>query len=776
MTTNGHSTQSLQNEIIALQQEVADLRQSETLLRGIIDTIPAGVIAKDIQGRYLFVNAAAADSIKRAPADILGKTDIDILPPDEAAAAAEREQHIIQTGQPMEREISMTLHDGVHTLLASNFPLFDEHGNVAAIGGLGTDITERKRAEAELRQRQEQLAFVLEGSKDGAWDWRLPTNDVTFSDRYREILGYRPDELPASVEAWINNIHPDDLPVVQQHLQDYLEGRIDTYAIEHRIRRKDGEWQWMLSRGQVVMRAEDGAPLRMTGTVTDISERKRAETQLRLTQFSLDAAADMVLWHRLDGSIVYVNEATCRNLGYSRDELYQRNVIDIDPNFTLDTAQALWNQVTEQGYLTIETSHTRKDGSTFPSEVTINALNFDEQQYLCVFARDITERKRAEVELRMFQTLVENSLDAIAVVEPNTGEIFYTNQAYRTMYRCGDDHLGQPISVIVAEQDQAALPGVLQEIATKGAWAGMLTHVRQDGETFPASEACFVIRDADGNVQYMVGVVRDISDQKQQENELRIFKTMADTAPDAFGMAAADGTLVYANEAYRRLTGYGDALVGMNFLDHFTNDERPLALEALSSTAERGEWRGTLTFLRQDGSSVPIEATGFVARDDAGNITAVMGLFRDLTEQRRIEAERQALQDQVIDAQRAALRELSTPLIPVSDKVVIMPLIGTIDTGRAQQVMETLLEGVAHHQATLAILDITGVSIVDTQVAQALIGAAQAVRLLGAQVMLTGIQPQIAQTLVHLGVDLSNIETRGSLQSGIADALRKMKH
>jgi anti-anti-sigma factor len=101
-----------------------------------------------------------------------------------------------------------------------------------------------------------------------------------------------------------------------------------------------------------------------------------------------------------------------------------------------------------------------------------------------------------------------------------------------------------------------------------------------------------------------------------------------------------------------------------------------------------------------------------------------------------------------------------------------MPLIGTIDTGRAQQVMEALLEGVAHHQATLAILDITGVSVVDTQVAQALIGAAQAVRLLGAQVMLTGIQPQIAQTLVHLGVDLSGIETRGSLQSGIAEALR----
>jgi rsbT co-antagonist protein RsbR len=144
---------------------------------------------------------------------------------------------------------------------------------------------------------------------------------------------------------------------------------------------------------------------------------------------------------------------------------------------------------------------------------------------------------------------------------------------------------------------------------------------------------------------------------------------------------------------------------------------------------------------------------------------------RDLSEQIRAAAERAALQEQVIDAQRAALRELSTPMIPLSDDVVIMPLIGTIDSGRAQQVMETLLEGVAHYQASTVILDITGVQIVDTQVADAFIRAAQAVRLLGASVMMTGIQPQIAQTLVQLGVDLGSIQTHGSLQAGIAHAL-----
>lgn len=133
---------------------------------------------------------------------------------------------------------------------------------------------------------------------------------------------------------------------------------------------------------------------------------------------------------------------------------------------------------------------------------------------------------------------------------------------------------------------------------------------------------------------------------------------------------------------------------------------------------------------------------------------------------------RRETEEKVLAAQRKVLRELSTPLIPITDEVVIMPLIGTIDSGRAQLVMETLLDGVAQRQARLVILDITGVPVVDSQVAQALIRAAQAVKLLGARVMLTGIQPQIAQTLVHLGVDLSGIQTQSSLQAGIAAALR----
>lgn len=133
----------------------------------------------------------------------------------------------------------------------------------------------------------------------------------------------------------------------------------------------------------------------------------------------------------------------------------------------------------------------------------------------------------------------------------------------------------------------------------------------------------------------------------------------------------------------------------------------------------------------------------------------------------------QQKQEQIIDTHELAIRELSTPLLPLAHNILVMPLIGTVDGTRAQNIMETLLEGIAVHRATITIIDITGVKLVDTQVAQALIHTAQAVQLLGAQVVLTGIKPEMAQTLINLGADLSGITTQSTLQSGVSYAMSR---
>ena len=155
----------------------------------------------------------------------------------------------------------------------------------------------------------------------------------------------------------------------------------------------------------------------------------------------------------------------------------------------------------------------------------------------------------------------------------------------------------------------------------------------------------------------------------------------------------------------------------------------------------------------------------------------VILVCRDVTERKHHEqllADSLAQQEQ-LRAQEVALMQLSTPLIPISADIVVMPLIGQLDTARARQVMATLLEGIERTRVRVAILDITGVAHVDTAVADALIQAARAVKLLGARAVLTGIRPEVADALVSLGVDLSGIATRGTLQDAIRDAQAQIR-
>jgi rsbT co-antagonist protein RsbR len=147
-------------------------------------------------------------------------------------------------------------------------------------------------------------------------------------------------------------------------------------------------------------------------------------------------------------------------------------------------------------------------------------------------------------------------------------------------------------------------------------------------------------------------------------------------------------------------------------------------------------------------------------------------MMQDITAQKQREHEERQRQEEIIEQQQATLAELSTPLLTISDTTVVMPLVGAVDSLRVAQMMDTLLNGVSASRASTVILDITGVSIVDTQVANAFIRASQAVSLLGAQVVLTGIRPEVAQTLVGLGVDLRGIITRSTLRDGITYALQ----
>jgi rsbT co-antagonist protein RsbR len=138
------------------------------------------------------------------------------------------------------------------------------------------------------------------------------------------------------------------------------------------------------------------------------------------------------------------------------------------------------------------------------------------------------------------------------------------------------------------------------------------------------------------------------------------------------------------------------------------------------------------------------------------------------------EAERERLHQEIIEAQQRAIQELSTPVIPVMDRIIVMPLVGSIDSMRAKDIMRTLLQGIREHKAKIVILDITGVPIMDSGVANHLNKTIQAARLKGAHTIVTGVSDAVAETIIDLGIDWDQVETLGELQTGLLYALNRL--
>ena len=275
-------------------------------------------------------------------------------------------------------------------------------------------------------------------------------------------------------------------------------------------------------------------------------------------------------------------------------------------------------------------------------------------------------------------------------------------------------------------------------------------------------------------------IVRDITDQKQAElalaTSLQKLELHFQQTPLAVIEWDLDFNVSEWNPAAEHIFGYTrDEALGKHAAELIVPAEAREHVDTIwrELLYKEGGTRSTNANFTKSGRNIICEwyNTSLVASD--GTVLGVSSLVQDVTAQLEAEHEREELQNQIIQTQQAALRELNTPLIPLADNVVAMPLIGTIDSNRAQQMIETLLEGITKHQAVVAILDVTGVPLVDTQVADALIRASRAAQLIGSQIVLTGIGPEVAQTLVTIGMDLSDIVTHSNIQNGIAYALKQ---
>ncbi len=245
------------------------------------------------------------------------------------------------------------------------------------------------------------------------------------------------------------------------------------------------------------------------------------------------------------------------------------------------------------------------------------------------------------------------------------------------------------------------------------------------------------------------------------------FRLLVESVKDyAIIMLDPAGHVVSWNAGAERFKGYrAEEIIGKHFSCFYTPEaiQRGLPEEELKKATQDGRFEDESWRVRKNGEKFWANVTISALRGPDGQLRGFAKVTRDLTERKRAEER--------IQQQSREIMELSTPVMQVWQGVVVAPLIGSLDSQRTQQFMERLLNRIVETNSPVALVDIMGVPTIDTQTAQHLIETISAVRLLGAQVVLTGVRPAIAQTLVHLGIDLSDILTRPSLGAGLRVAL-----
>jgi len=423
-----------------LYRSEREQREAQEQFRTTLYSIGDAVITTDIGGLVQQMNPVAELLTGWLEAEAKGK------PLDEVFHIVNEDSRDV-----VENPVDRVLREGIvvglanHTLLISKegaerpiadsgAPIRDETGAVSGVVLVFSDQTQERMAEQAVKESEERLALAMEASNEGVWDWNMTTNEVHRSPNFFSMLGYEAADFSGRFGDWQNLVHPEDLRLVRHTLEDYIAGKRKTFETEFRMVRKSGDVEWIVSRGKIVTRDEAGKPLRMIGTHTNVTERKRSEEALRESQERNRFLASVIELSSQpfgvgypDGSLGIANKAYCNLVGYTEDEMRRADWAEdlTAPEYHELESRKLAELVRTGEPVRYEKEYIRKDGSRVPVELLVHVTTDKSGKpiYYYSFITDLTDRKRAEEALKESEARVRMKLDAILSPEGDIGTL-----------------------------------------------------------------------------------------------------------------------------------------------------------------------------------------------------------------------------------------------------------------------------------------------------------------------------------------------------------------
>ncbi|MBJ7256761.1 MAG: PAS domain S-box protein [Akkermansiaceae bacterium] len=509
-------------------------------------------------------------------------------------------------------------------------------------------------AEMSLKKSEDRLNLVIQASRDGVWDRDLIKNEVFYSDFWFSMLGYAPGQMTVTADTWSELTHPEDRERVSRLMKGFLASDINCYEFEHRLRHRDGHYVPIFSRGWIV-RDDQKRAVRVVGTNTDLTERRKNESAMRLNDLALRSISQGVLVCNADRLIVSVNPAFCTMTGYNEADVLGRSFGFLHGPLTdQETVKVIENSFRSGVPFAGEVLNYRKDGQTFWNDLSVTPL-LDENGEIISYVgvtRDITAWKMGERALResdaRFQAVVDTALDAVVGMDI-AGNITDWNLQAETIFGWKKtEAYGRTLAdLIIPEQYRQAHAAGMKRFLSTGIGPAMnkrleLSAMRKNGEEFPVELAITPVQT--GGEIFFSAFMRDITESKAAERVLREseerFRELAENIREVFWATdSAKEQMVYVSPAFETIWGRTCASLYASphsWLEAIHPEDLEMVKQSSKFQAE-GTYDIVYRIIRPDGGIRWIHDQAFPVRNSSGELVRFVGTAEDITQRHQLE-------------------------------------------------------------------------------------------------------------------------------------------
>ena len=650
-----------------LQRELA---QRESWLDAFFACAPAGLLILDHQKRFIKVNDSIAQMHQIPATDHIGKSLQDVFCKYTTILEFVSDEVLTKGNSILDLEISGEYTSpGIRNYwMASFFPLStDIQGCVSGVGGVLLDITERKRMELELRSVSERLQYLLTVSPAVIFSCQPQESyDITFmSDNVHSSLGYYAHEFIRNPSFWLSNVHPEDIKLLPLGLKQILKR--DIFSYKYRFLDSDRTYRWLDMQMRLV-RDPKGQPLEIVAYWVDITDRKKAEFELRITQKRLqtviETIANGITLSNSLGYFLIFNSQIEKITGYSLEDTQNyldfMQLLDPDQMTYQQVSERLQQVINEGGLHNIETTIITKSGETKTLLVSTVLLEDEWGELFLTVYEDITERKHTEAALQEVNDLLQATIQAAPVaidVIDRSGKILVWNPAAERIFGWNlHEVIGQKLPMITRDSQQE-----FQQIVDHTFSANTLSQVetkrlRKDGSLVDISLSTALVRNSQGQIIAAMGICEDISERKRTEEALRRYERIVAATTDKICLINRNYTYQLANPAYLNLYHQVlETLIGHPVMDFVGQDQFEQIMKPNLERCLEGEvihyhcWSDLPSLEHQ---FLSITYAPYYELNQ--NISGVVISIRNLTELKITEEKLRQSEEALVEAQRIA--------------------------------------------------------------------------------------------------------------------------